>query len=99
MSWALTFTVGLHQVLNNEYGQGLALDAARQSVILLQNNGSVLPLALGTAEKTVAIIGPIADNNQVMMGGKNDYCPQHTVTLLEGLQDLVRDTALPNLPL
>ena len=81
------------QVLNNEYGQELALTAARESIVLLQNNASTLPLAVGTDVKEVLIVGPIAQNTQVMMGGKNDYCPEHTVSLLEGLQALANSSA------
>eukprot|EP00750_Incisomonas_marina_P002966 INCI12791.2.p1 GENE.INCI12791.2~~INCI12791.2.p1 ORF type:complete len:714 (-),score=113.51 INCI12791.2:1394-3535(-) len=80
-------------VLNNEYGQELALTAARESIVLLQNNASTLPLAVGTDVKEVLIVGPIAQNTQVMMGGKNDYCPEHTVSLLEGLQALANSSA------
>ena len=35
----------------------LAYEAAAQSIVLLQNNASLLPLALGTAVKRVALVG------------------------------------------
>jgi beta-glucosidase-like glycosyl hydrolase len=78
------------QVLNNAHGKALALSAARESVVLLQNNGSALPLALGARVKKLLVVGPIAIDAAVMMGGTSDYCPEHIVTVLEGLQVLVR---------
>jgi hypothetical protein len=35
--------------------------------------------------KTLAIIGPMATDSAVLMGGKSDYCPEHSVSLWEGL--------------
>ena len=60
--------------------RSFALDAARQSVVLLKNNG-VLPLKKG--KKRVAVIGP---NAEIPVLG--DYCvlPDHPAyTLLDGL--------------
>lgn len=71
-------------------GQQLALSAAVESIVLLQNNDSALPLKVGDDVKTVAVIGPVAVDTELLMGGKSDYCPQHIVSLLEGLQTLVR---------
>ena len=62
------------EVLNSAHGQALALDAARESIILLQNNGSTLPLR-PPAGGTVALIGPIATDAKVMMGGKSARPP------------------------
>ena len=77
------------EVLNSAYGQSLALQAAQESMILLQNDAFSLPLQLGHTVKTLALIGPIGNDTNVMMGGKSDYCPQHVVSLLEGLETLV----------
>lgn len=73
------------------------LDAARQSLILLQNNG-VLPLDSSTI-KTIAVIGPNADDDMSQLG---DWClgsSQHpaeagkqprekTTTVLDGIRAL-----------
>ena len=54
--------------------QALALEAARESIVLLKNEGGLLPLS---DQQTVALIGPYAD--KIILG---DYSgtPTHTVT-------------------
>lgn len=61
----------------------LALEAARQSIVLLKNNG-VLPLDLSRL-KTVAILGPTADNRSALLGNYSGV-PSHPVNLLAGLR-------------
>lgn len=62
----------------------LAWNAAKESVVLLKNNG-VLPF--GDAVKKVAVIGPNADNMYNQLG---DYTapqdPDRVVTMLEGIE-------------
>src|SRR6516164_8583050 len=60
----------------------LALEAARQAVVLLRNKGGLLPLK---ADKTrrVAVIGPHCA--EVMLGGYAGV-PRHSVSILEGIQ-------------
>ena len=60
--------------------------------MLLQNNGSALPLASAKGStkgdapaKIIAVIGELAANSAFLMGGKTDYCPESTVTLLAGI--------------
>ena len=60
----------------------IALRAARESIVLLQNKNNILPLGRDTK---VAVIGPNA-NDSVMMWGNYNGLPRHTVTILEGLQ-------------
>ncbi|MBQ9286246.1 MAG: glycoside hydrolase family 3 C-terminal domain-containing protein [Bacteroidaceae bacterium] len=59
-----------------------ALDMARQSIVLLQNKGDVLPLRAG--KERIAVIGPNADNTSMMWGNYNGT-PNHTVTILDGV--------------
>jgi len=59
-----------------------ALDMARQTIVLLQNRGDVLPLKRG---ERIAVIGPNADNAPMMWGNYNGM-PNHTVTILDGLR-------------
>ena len=59
-----------------------ALDMARQTIVLLQNRGGVLPLKQG---ERIAVIGPNADNAPMMWGNYNGM-PNHTVTILDGLR-------------
>lgn len=61
----------------------LALEAARQSIVLLKNNG-VLPLDLSRLQ-TVAILGPTADNPAAMLGNYSGV-PARPATLLAGLR-------------
>ena len=49
--------------------RALAADAARQAVVLLKNEGSALPLdAAALAGRTVAVVGPTADDPLAVMG-------------------------------
>jgi beta-glucosidase len=71
---------------NIEANRELARDAARRSIVLLQNRGDLLPLK--AEPKRLAIIGPFAAHPQEMLGpwyaaGKADQ----TVTFLAGLRD------------
>ena len=60
--------------------RGLALQAARESIVLLKNEG-VLPLS--DAVRTVAVIGPNAD---VVRLGSYSGTPLFQVSLLEGIR-------------
>jgi beta-glucosidase len=61
----------------------LALQAARESIVLLKNTGSFLPL--GDSIRELAVIGPNADDVEVLLGNYNGT-PSHAVTPLEGLR-------------
>lgn len=72
-----------------EYTQSLQL--ARESVVLLKNEGQILPLQLEGVQ-SIAVIGPNADEVYHQLG---DYTPpikeDQGISLLEGLQTLVGD--------
>ena len=59
----------------------LALKMARETMTLLQNNGSVLPLAKNAR---YAVVGPNAADSLVMWGNYNGT-PRKTTTVLEGV--------------
>lgn len=61
----------------------LALEAARKSIVLLKNEDGLLPLKKSV--KTVAVIGPNADDVNVMLGNYNGD-PSSPVTPLEGIR-------------
>jgi len=63
----------------------LALQAARQSITLLKNEGNLAPLNVA-AIKSIAVIGPNA--NRTLLGGYSGV-PKHEVTVLEGIQTYV----------
>ena len=60
----------------------LALQLARESIVLLKNDGT-LPLKAGV--KHIAVIGPLADQERVLWGNYNGT-PSHTVTVLDGIR-------------
>ena len=72
-----------YSAMSTKASAKVALDMARQTIVLLQNKGNVLPLKKN-AEK-IAIIGPNA-NNEPMMWGNYNGTPNHTVTILDGVK-------------
>jgi beta-glucosidase len=70
-------------VINSPAHQNLALEMARQSMTLLQNKGNVLPLSKSI--KKIAVIGPNADNKEMMWGNYNGT-PVNTITILNGIR-------------
>lgn len=72
-----------YSAMSTKQSAQLALDMAHQTIVLLQNKGSILPLKKG-AEK-VAVIGPNA-NNAPMMWGNYNGMPNHTVTIFDGIK-------------
>ena len=65
----------------------LALQAARETIILLKNERGLLPLDPAKL-RTLAVIGPNAD--RVMLGGYSSV-PKRVVTALEGIRAAVGD--------
>jgi len=60
------------------------LKMARQSIVLLKNEGGTLPL--GKHLKKIAIVGPNADNPIAVLGNYNGT-PSAVVTALQGIQN------------
>ena len=74
--------IGMDQVANENH-QKLALEAAEKSMVLLKNENHLLPLTKVPA--SMAVIGPAADDPDVMLG--NYYgTPRHLITPLAGIQ-------------
>lgn len=61
----------------------LALEMARESMVLLKNEGGLLPLRKDL--KAIAVIGPNADNQKALLGNYNGM-PSKYVTALEGIR-------------
>jgi len=72
--------------VNSQANQQLALDAARQGIVLLQNNGK-LPFSTSTT-KTIAVIGPNANNPSVLQGNYYGAAP-YLITPLKGIGSYV----------
>jgi beta-glucosidase len=68
---------------NTEENRNLAREVARQSIVLLKNDGNVLPISKKL--KTMAIIGPYANDTNVLLGNYNGI-PSQPVTILEGIR-------------
>lgn len=66
----------------------LADRAAREGIVLLKNNG-ILPLASASV-RTIGVIGPNANSRAALMGNYHGTASRYT-TILEGIQDRVRD--------
>lgn len=75
-------------VVNSKEHQKLALEMAKESMTLLQNKNNILPLSKKI--KRIAVIGPNADDEQLMWGNYNGT-PLKTITILKGIE-----TKLPN---
>ncbi|TWB30620.1 glycoside hydrolase family 3 C-terminal domain-containing protein [Nitrospirillum bahiense] len=73
--------------LNSPAHVALALRLANESMVLLKNNG-VLPVK--PTVKRIAVVGPLADQVDVLLGNYNGQ-PIHPVTALDGIR-----AAFPN---
>ncbi len=73
------------QVVHSAEHRQLALDAAREGIVLLKNDGQLLPLRKDL--KSIAVIGPDADDGWSQLG---DYSPSvvpHKITtVLDGIK-------------
>jgi beta-glucosidase len=68
---------------NTEGNRKLAREVAQQSIVLLKNENSILPLS--GKIKNIAVIGPYANDTSVLLGNYNGI-PSQPVTLLEGIR-------------
>ncbi len=73
-------------VVDQPSHRALALDAARQSLVLLKNAGGLLPLRKDLG--TIAVIGPNADQWRMLLGNYNGM-PADPVTPLRGIREAV----------
>lgn len=73
-----------YSVVDRETHRQLALETARKSMVLLKNEGQTLPLKKDL--KTVAVIGPNADQWLMLLGNYNGV-PADPVTPLRGIRE------------
>ena len=84
--------------LEKSYKDSIALQIAKESIVLLKNVGhpglggknNILPLTKSI--NSIALIGPLADNQEDLLGswaaaGK----PENVVTVFQGIKNLLRD--------
>jgi beta-glucosidase len=74
-----------YEVVNSAEHRALALQAARESIVLLKNDG-LLPLSKEIG--SIAVIGPNADDLMTLLGNYNGT-PAQAVTPLEGIRRAV----------
>jgi beta-glucosidase len=72
-----------YEVNDSKSHRELSVDVARQTMVLLKNSDNVLPLNRNI--KTIAVIGPNADEPEVMFGNYNGT-PSSYITPLEGVK-------------
>lgn len=64
--------------------KALALQMARESIVLLQNRNGALPLSK-SAVSDIVVMGPNANDSTMMWGNYNGY-PLSTTTILDGIR-------------
>ncbi len=73
------------KLLVSEEHKQVALEAARASIVLLKNEGKVLPLRRDL--RTIGVIGPLADDRKATMGfWTADGKAEDVVTVLDGIR-------------
>ena len=76
------------RIVHTQEHQAVAYQAAKEGIVLLRNEGQLLPLSKGI--RSIAVIGPNADHEKNLLG---DYTSikvtQDIVTVLEGIQSKV----------
>ena len=76
------------EVISSETNHNLAIQAARESMVLLENKGGVLPLSKDV--KTIAVIGPNADDVELLNGNYGGTpIDAHKQSLLAGIKAAV----------
>jgi len=75
-----------YEVVDSEPHRALAREVTQESIVLLKNEGGVLPLRKDLG--TLAVIGPNADQWLMLLGNYNGV-PGHLITPLEGIREAV----------
>lgn len=79
-----------YSVINSKEHKEYALEMARQSIVLLKNQKNLLPLSKQI--KTIAVIGPNANDPEVQLGNYNGK-PAHVITPVEGIRNIMGKNA------
>ncbi len=78
------------EILYSDSTGELAKKAAEQAIILLKNDGDLLPLKKGEHKK-IAVIGP--NSNTRLLGGYSTKNPRYFISVLDGMRNFVGETA------
>ncbi|RDX60226.1 putative beta-D-xylosidase 7, partial [Mucuna pruriens] len=82
--------IGRNHVCSKEH-QYLALEAARNGIVLLKNSASLLPLPKTSPSISLAVIGPNANASPLTLLGNYAGPPCKFVTILQGFQHYVKN--------
>ena len=77
---------------NSPAHQALALQAARESIVLAKNNGNLLPLNKATTQK-IAIIGPYATDCRNDGGGSGSLTGPYCISITQGVTSKIAGSA------
>ena len=84
-------------LLASDEHRALALEAARKSIVLLKNEGGILPLDEKVGR--IFLTGPQADSQMILGDWSVEQPAEHVITILEGIQAQVgADTVVDYLP-
>jgi len=78
-----------YNVVDSKKHKDLALEAAQKSIVLLKNENKTLPLKKDI--KTLAVIGPNADEWLMLLGNYNGV-PSDPITPLRGIKEKLKNT-------
>jgi beta-glucosidase len=72
--------------------QELARRAGEEGMVLLKNEGNILPLDIGSIDK-VALLGPNLKKKfgRILSGGSSAVVPPHEITPLKGMEERLKD--------
>ncbi|MGI6705588.1 MAG: glycoside hydrolase family 3 C-terminal domain-containing protein [Clostridia bacterium] len=76
-----------YEVNDSKEHQALALELSKKSMVLLKNEGGLLPLDRKKL-KSIAVIGPNANSRDALVGNYEGTATRY-ITVLEGIQDAV----------
>ncbi len=88
---SISFTKIPYSVVESKANVQLSAEAARKSIVLLKNEGGVLPLKKGI--KTLAVIGPNAADEEALLANYNGL-PSKIITPLQGLKNALPATKI-----
>ncbi|KAA9041759.1 glycosyl hydrolase [Ginsengibacter hankyongi] len=74
--------------LERQPHKALALEMAKQSIVLLRNENNILPLSKNINH--IAVLGPNADNANTQLGNYNGQ-PSIVTTVLQGIKDKLKN--------
>lgn len=81
-----------HGLLRDEYIK-VARQAARESIVLLKNEGALLPLKKNSS--SIAVIGPLANSREDLLGSWSAHGDVGSVvSVLEGIKQAVPDSSV-----